>query len=163
MQMCEKDHNLWDTINKRYDKEMGQSSQEPKKLNVYELADLIVQSSEQLEGAILIVDALNETKQSSSLLQILFHMTDRTRCLTILISSTEDLGAQIIAGPFSIALMRKENIASDIDDYIDKRLRNDEMFCHVPGILKQDIKSVLRNRADGTYVTPPSLSRSTSS
>lgn len=62
MQMCEKDHNLWDTINKRYDKEMGQSSQEPKKLNVHELADLIVQSSEQLEGAILIVDALNETK-----------------------------------------------------------------------------------------------------
>lgn len=151
VQLCEAHPKLWKDVSERYRKETGQSSQEPRKLNPNELVDLIVQCAEHLEGAIIILDALNETRQSLSLLQLLLQMTERTKHVKVMISSTEELGLEGLTRPVTVVSVREEQTAGDIVDYIDKWLQEDEVFRHLPRALKKDIKLVLCDRANGTY------------
>ena len=151
LQLCEVNRDLWKELSAIYNKEVGQSSQDPRRLAVDELVDHIVHGSEQLQGGVIILDALNETKQASSLLHMLLHLTTRTKYLKVLVSSTEDLGLQEIAEPVTIMLMRKGDTAGDISHYIDKRLKTDEVFHHISSSLKSEIKSVLTDKAEGTY------------
>lgn len=151
VQLCEVDHSLWIDIDDRYKKERGQSQQEPKKLGTQELADLIVQCAEYLSSAIIVLDALNEGKESSSLLQTLLKMSQKTMFLKILISSTEELGVNLGSLPVTLVTMEKDKTANDIRDYIEARLRQNNDFGDVPRSLKEEIKSKLQREADGTY------------
>ena len=151
LQLCEANDDLWKELGIIYNKEVGQSSQEPRRLAVDELIDHIIHCSEHLQGGVIILDALNETKQASSLLHMFLQMTKRTRYLKVLVSSTEELGLQEVAEPVTIVPMRKGNTTSDISHYIDKRLQNDEVFRNLSSNLKSEIKSVLADKAEGTY------------
>ena len=156
MQLCEEDHDSWKIIDDEYRSRKRQSSQEseePEKLGIDELADLIVHCSEYLRGAVIILDALNETKESLSLFDVLLSMTYKTSYLKILISSTQELGLEKRASPVTIVSMEKENIANDIEMYVNTQLQNKEVFRHLSGSLRQDIKAALCDRADGRYAT----------
>lgn len=150
VQMCESNEELWAILDELYHKAKDHPEREPKKPDDYELADLVVQFCERIEGAFVIVDALNESKQSSKMFDTLLRMTPKSRYLRLLISSTEELSLEQRPLPITIVAMRKTETTKDIVDYIDKRLQNDDKLCTLPKVLKDDIKVVLQDKA-GQY------------
>lgn len=150
VQMCESNEALWAVLDELYHKAKGHPEREPKKLDDCELADLVVQFCERIAGAFVIVDALNESKQSSKIVDTLLRITQRSRHLRLLISSTEELSLEQHPLPITIISMRKTETTKDIIDYIDKRLQNDDRLCTLPEVLKDDIKVVLRDKS-GQY------------
>ena len=53
----------------------------------------------------MVIDALNETKDADNVLAILLQMSQSTKHLKILLSSTEELGQKKIARPIAIVSM----------------------------------------------------------
>jgi hypothetical protein len=142
---------LWRDIDERYRSRRGQSQQEPKRLEVHEMEDFIVQFSRQLSGTVLFLDAPNESKQSSGILQSLLQIAQKGASLRIVMSSTEELGTNLSSPLVTIVTMEKEKTAGDIANYIEAWLRYNPNLCDLPISLKEDIKSTLQERADGMY------------
>lgn len=142
---------LWKDIDDRYIKQKGESQLEPSKLETPEIAELLIHCSKELSETILFLDAPNESKQASIILQSLFHTVQSSTSLKIMMSSTEDLGA-IFNSPLVITVtMGQQMIASDMKDYIEAWLQNNENLRDLQSALKEDIKLTLQKGADGMY------------
>lgn len=150
-QLCEGKVKLWEEIDEKYREAKEQSQREPRKLDIEELEDLLVHCCENLSGAFVVIDAINESRQSSKILQILLRLTQRSSLVRILISSTEELGMDQGHLPVTVVAMKPDQTAIDINHYIDNRIEFDDRFHAFPLDLKDDIKAVLRDRSDGMY------------
>ena len=151
-QLCDASPTFWKDVEERYRREKPQSQHQPQKLEVHELESLILQVSEKIPTTFLFVDALNESKQSSRILQILLHMIQESTSIRIMMSSTEELSAGLGAIPATIVTMKQEELDSDIARYIDTHLQDDELR-NLPAVLKENIRSTLQMRAQGMYVS----------
>ena len=125
---------------------------QPQRLEAYELESLILRCSENLPHTFLFVDALNESKQSSRILQILLQIIQKSTSIRIMISSTEELSAGLGSIPATVVSMKQEDLAGDIGRYIDTHLQDDDLR-DLPAVLKEDIRSTLQKRAQGMQVT----------
>ncbi|MCJ1391753.1 hypothetical protein MMC18_004618 [Xylographa bjoerkii] len=150
-QMYEAHPQLRKDIDARFYEGTGKSHKEPKKLTINEMEDLMVHFSLQLSGTFLFLDALNETKQSSKILQSLVYLAARGARFRIIMSSTEELGVILNSPLIRIVDMKPKDIASDIKEYIKVSLRSNEDLCELPSALKHDIQAILERKAHGMF------------
>ncbi|MCJ1384040.1 hypothetical protein MMC17_007156 [Xylographa soralifera] len=150
-QMYEAYPQLQKDINERYHGQTEQSQQEHNKLAIHEMEDLMIQFSNQLSGIFLFLDAPNESKQSSRILQILTNLVEKGTRLRIMTTSTEALSMNLNLPLIGIVDMKLEDIASDIKKYIRARLQSNEDLQELPTALKHDIREVLEHNADGMF------------
>ena len=118
-QMCDANPTFWTKVEEHYRSEKPQSQRQPQRLQVDKLESLIVECSEHFLKTFLFVDALNESKSSSRVVQVLLQMISKTTSIHIMISSTEELGAGLGPIPATIVAMDEQELASDIGYYID--------------------------------------------
>ena len=149
VQLCDSTPNSWDLIERRYNAASEVSAREPKKLETEDLIDLIVQYSEQARRPVLVVDALNEGKNSLKLLHIFATIVQRSKHLKILVSSTEELSLERIGAPFTLVPMKRAIVDQDISTYVDTRLHKDDVFRILPRALSEEIQVVLSREANG--------------
>lgn len=155
-QMCDANPTLWTKVEEHYRSEKPQFQLQPQRLQIEKLESLIVECSEHFSKNFLFVDALNESKSSSRIVQVLSQMISKTTSIHIMISSTEELGAGLGLIPATIVTMDEKELATDIGYYIDTQLQhhNDlhDDLCNLPTTLKRNIRSTLQGRAQGRYV-----------
>ena len=142
---------LWNLIDERYREGTLQLPQGPKKLELHEMEDLMIQCSRQLSKTFLFLDALNESKESSRISQTLLRILQEAASLQIMMSSTEELGTNLTLYPAVIVSFEQEKTAGDIKKYVEAWLQHDDYLCGLPPALKHDIKSALQGRANGVY------------
>lgn len=155
-QMCDANPKFWQEVEDHYQSEKSHSQHQPQRLQVEKLESLIVECSDHFSKTFLFVDALNESKLSSRIVQVLSHMISKTTSIQIMISSTEELGAGLGPIPATIVTMDEKQLASDIGYYIDTQLQHrDDLhddLRNLPATVKENIRSTLQGRAHGRYV-----------
>ena len=120
VQLCEAHPKLWASVDERYRKKQAQSNQVPERLGIFELEDLITElSNELLTLTFFHLDAPNESKFSLRILQSLLKITERGSFLRIMISSTEDLGADLRSPLITFVVSDRSYITGDIEHYIE--------------------------------------------
>lgn len=158
-QLCDANPAFWTRVEERYRSENPQSQHQPQRLHVDKLESLVVDCAKHLSKTILFVDALNESKLSSRIMQVLLQMISKIPSIRIMISSTEELGTGL--GPISatVITMDESDLADDIGHYIDTQLqRGDDLhddLRDLPADIKANIRSTLQKRAQGRYVAGP--------
>ena len=151
VQLCDANPTFWKDVEERYRMRKPRSQHQPQRLEVYELESLILQCSEHFPTTFLFVDALNESRQSSRILQLLVQMIQKCNSIRIMISSTEELSAGLGPIPATIVTMKQEILAGDIARYIDIHLQSNELR-NLPAVLRESIRSTLQMRAQGMHV-----------
>ena len=155
-QICDANPSFWTKVEERYAGEKPQYQNQPQRLQVDKLVSLIMECSEQFSKTFLFLDALNESKSSSRIVQVLLQMISKTTSIYIMITSTEELGAGLGPIPATIVTMDEQGLASDIGYYIDTRLQHhDDLhddLRNIPAALKGNIRSTLQGGAQGRYV-----------
>ncbi len=158
-QLCDANPAFWTRVEERYRSENPQSQHQPQRLHVDKLESLVVDCAKHFSKTILFVDALNESKLSSRIMQVLLQMISKIPSIRIMISSTEELGTGL--GPISatVITMDESDLADDIGHYIDTQLqRGDDLhddLRDLPADIKANIRSTLQKRAQGRYVAGP--------
>lgn len=151
-QLCDTNPTFWKDVEERYRKKNPHFQHQPQRLEAYELENLILQCSENITRTFLFVDALNESKQSSKIFQILLQVIQKSTSIQIMVSSTEELSAGLGSIPATIVTVKQEELAGDIGRYINTHLQHDELR-DLTAVLKETIGSTLQKRAQGRHVT----------
>ena len=154
VQLCEANPRMWTSIDERYRKEKAQSYQEPNRLEINELESLITKCSNELSKTFLFLDAPNESKHSSKILQSLLRLSERSAVLRIMMTSTEELGTSLRSPLIAVVDLNRWYIKDDIKRYIEAWLRHNDALRNLPTNLKEEIQLTLLDRADGMYHTP---------
>ena len=157
VQLCNIDATLWTGVDARYSKEPSKSNSSCEPLSLGEATSMLVDALRKFPRVYIIVDALNESKQSESAL-IFMTLRDLSRGhegLRILFSSTEELLAPAMergSRLLSIVSMTSALVDDDIRLYVESRLACNDRLRRLPSSLKDNIRSKLLSRADGMYV-----------
>ena len=154
VQLCNIDATLWTGVDARYSKEPSKSNSSCEPLSLGEATSMLADALRKFPRVYVIVDALNESKQSESAL-IFMTLRDLSRGhegLRFLFSSTEELLAPTMergSRLLSIVPMTSALVDDDIRLYVDSRLACNDRLRRLPSSLKDNIRSKLLSRADG--------------
>ena len=149
IQLCEADPKLWKDVEDQYLKRKGPSPHEPKRMKVREVEQLLTQSTRQLSETLVILDAANESKQSSKILQSLVNLLQEGGSVRIMLSSTEGLDHIFPSRKATLATIEQAKTSQDVGKYIEGCFEDDHKLCDLPAALKDDIKVTLQTRHDG--------------
>ena len=100
----------------------------------------------------IIVDALNESKQSALIFSTLWDLRQGHEGLRILFSSTEELllpAMQRASQLLNTVSMTSALVDDDIRLYVESCLACNDRLRRLPSVLKDNIRSKLLARADG--------------
>ena len=151
LQLLEANPIMWRSIDDRYRNAHGSTHQAPKKLELFEIIELIVQCSREIPEVFLFLDAPNESKESTKILRCLLQLLQNGRPIRVLMSSTEELSTSFEFPLAEVVRMDQKETADDITAYINAWLEYGEDFSDLPELLKEDIRSTLQGRAGGMY------------
>ena len=152
VQLCNIDATLWTTIDARYSKESTKSNSNREPLSLEEVTSMLGDALRKFQNVYIIVDALNESKQSASMFSTLWDLIQGHEGLRILFSSTEELlvpALQRTSGLLNTVSMTSALVDDDIRLYVESCLACNDRLRRLPTSLKDDIRSKLLSRADG--------------
>lgn len=149
VQLCDAAPKLWEPLVDQYVTRKGPSPHEPKRMEVHEILKYLLEMSKQLPQTFIILDALNESKRSVKILQSFLNLLQECESIRVLISSTEELNIGPMSSFANIVSMKRHDLTLDITTYIDAWLEDDEKLCHLPEILKEEVKQILLRRCNG--------------
>ena len=118
-------------------------------MEVREVEQLLTQSTRQLSETMVILDAVNESKQSSKILQSLVNLLQEGGSVRIMLSSTEGLDHVFPSRKAILATIEQAKTSQDIGKYMEGCFEDDYKLCDLPAALKDDIKVTLQTRHDG--------------
>ena len=153
VQLCNKDVRLWPEVDARYRKEVDRGLARPIALGLAEIESMLDNALKMLPNVYFFLDALNESKNVALILSTIWNLTKGNPQLQLMLSSTEQLcitPAQLTQQSIHPVSMISRLVDEDIRIYVDFCLEKHERLCRLPLPLKQDIRSKLLRRADGT-------------
>ena len=152
VQLCNIDATLWTAVDTRYSKESKKSNSNREPLSLGEVTSMLGDALRKFQNVYIIVDALNESKQSASMFSTLWDLIQGHEGLRILFSSTEELlvpALQRTSGLLNAVSMTSALVDDDIRLYVESCLACNDRLRRLPISLKDDIRSKLLCRADG--------------
>ena len=152
IQLCNIDATLWTGVDARYRKESTKSNSNHEPPRLEELTSMLRDTLRKFSKVYIIVDALNESKQSALMLSTLWDLTQGYQGLRILFSSTEELlvpGVQRASRLLNTVSMTSALVDNDIRLYVESCLACNDRLRRLPSALKENIRSKLLSRADG--------------
>ncbi|KAI4213641.1 MAG: hypothetical protein LQ351_003865 [Letrouitia transgressa] len=149
VQLCDAAPRLWQPLVDHYVTRKGSSPHEPKRMEVHEILKYLLQLSKQLPQTFIILDALNESKRADKILQSFLNLLQECGSIRVLISSTEELNIGPVSSFANMVSMKRHDLTLDIATYIDAWLEDDEKLCHLPEVLKEEVKQILLHRCNG--------------
>ena len=154
-QLCNIDATLWTAVDARYNKESTKSNSNREPLILGEATSMLGDALGKFRNVYIIVDALNESKQSALMFSTLWDLIQGHKGLRILFSSTEELlvpASQRTSGLLNTVSMNSALVGDDIRLYVESCLACNDRLRRLPTSLKDDIRSKLLSRADGMCV-----------
>ena len=152
IQLCKIDTTLWTGVEARYSKTAAKSNSSCEPLSLGEVTSMLLDALRKFPKVYIIVDALNESKQSALMFWTLWDLTQRHEGLRILFSSTEELLVPAVerASPLlNTVSMTSALVNNDIRLYVESCLACNDRLRRLPISLKENIRSKLLFRADG--------------
>lgn len=140
-------------MSSRLEIDKSKNLERPEVPSISELVAIVEDICDEFSTIYLIVDAINESKQSSQMLHSLFGLAQDVDGLKIMISSTEEVSMPStiqITCPVMVVVMDTKYVDLDIEQYVESWLRSNERLQGVPSTLKSDIMSKLIDQADGS-------------
>ena len=152
VQLCNIDPTLWIGVDARYSKESSKSNGSCEPPSLGEATSMLADALRKFPKVYMIVDALNESKQSALMFSTLWDLRQGHEGLRILFSSTEELllpAMQRASRLLNTVSMTSALVDDDIRLYVESCLACNERLRRLPGALKDNIRSKLLSRADG--------------
>ncbi len=152
IQLCNIDATLWTGVDARYSKESTKSNGSSEPLSLGEVTSMLGDALRKFPKVHIIVDALNESKQSALMFSTLWDLRQGHEGLRILFSSTEELlvpAVQRDSRLLNTVYMTSALVNDDIRLYVESCLACNDRLRRLPIPLKDDIRSKLFSRADG--------------
>ena len=149
VQICLQNPDLWSFVDDKYNAQKTQPKYEVPKLELWDLIEVLLKCLRLSARTLLFLDAINESKDSASIIQILQEIIKATDSVIAMVSSTEDLGVSIQSAPVSFVTMKGGETMSDMRLYIDTQLESNGGLRNLSSTLKAEIKSVIQHKATG--------------
>ena len=152
IQLCNIDATLWTGVDARYSKEPSKSNSTCEPLSLGEATSMLAEALRKFPKVSIIVDALNESKQSALIFSTLWDLRQGHEGLRILFSSTEELllpAMQRASQLLNTVSMTSALVDDDIRLYVESCLACNDRLRRLPSVLKDNIRSKLLARADG--------------
>ena len=152
VQLCNIEATLWTGVDAQYSRELTKSNGSCLPPNLGQVTSMLGDAVKKLPKAYIIVDALNESKQSALMFSTLWDLTQGHEGLRLMFSSTEELlvpPVQRASRLLNTVSMTSALVDDDIRLYVESCLARNDRLCRLPTSLKDDIRSKLLSRADG--------------
>ena len=155
-QLCNRDPSLWLEINDRYPSREHQEQTRRDILNLEQLLELLYLACEQASSNLILVDAVNESKETEALLECFKNILDHNSSTRILFSSTPETETQWVhirgmanQGTVKFTPAQEGANSEDIKRYIGAEMENRRRLRQLPIALKAEITCSLCKNADG--------------
>lgn len=121
-------------------------------MSLEEGVSMLMRASAKTE-VFLFLDALNESKDPTQMLDIVKRLVKESPSVRVMISSTQELNDPFITTEAAIIEMKQMRVRRDVQAYIEDRLKHDPRLSVLPNSLKSEIAFTLQRDNDGMYVT----------
>ncbi|MCJ1329687.1 hypothetical protein MMC10_006367 [Thelotrema lepadinum] len=159
VQLCGDDISFWRSIDEKYHCQENWGRGHDERMKVEDLEELLLLVLARIGPSLIFVDAVNESRDCDSVLNILSKIAEQCTGTRILLSSTEDTAIRATGVASSAAssslvsfvAIQKEANSRDIRTYIDAELSKRDKLCRLPDLLKEEIARKLQKKAGGVF------------
>ncbi|KAF2118007.1 hypothetical protein BDV96DRAFT_597860 [Lophiotrema nucula] len=132
----------------------------PPQFSIQLLEELLAQHFSTLNRVFLCIDAINESKQSASVVDLIFRLARSCNNLTTIVTSTSDLGepgAPAEKFDISTVSMEQGRMEKDITTYVADITKSHQAFRTASQELREEIIAMITDRLEGTFRYAPWL------
>ncbi|KAL8715684.1 MAG: hypothetical protein Q9225_006312 [Loekoesia sp. 1 TL-2023] len=147
-QLCDTCPHLWREVDQQYRTNKGDLQKPAGRMSLEEGVSMLIRASSKAE-AFLFLDALNESKDPTQMLDMVKRLVKESPSVRVMISSTQELNDRLTTTKADIIEMKQREVGRDVQAYIEDRIKHDPRLSVLPGSLKSEIADTLKRDNDG--------------